>query len=65
MKISLVLGDARLAMEREQLPDNKHGYETGQALGEKLKLLEEKWIANNFELDEEILKKSLNKTDQN
>ena len=43
----------------------KHGYETGQALGEKLKLLEEKWIANNFVLDEEILKKSLNKTDQN
>ena len=26
----------------------KHGYETGQALGKKLKSLEEKWIANNF-----------------
>ena len=43
----------------------RHGYETGQELGKKLKSLEEKWIANNFILDEEILKKSLNKTDQN
>jgi len=43
----------------------KHGYETGQELGKKLKSLEEKWIANNFVLDEEILKKSLNKIDQN
>jgi len=43
----------------------KHGYETGQELGKKLKSLEEKWIANNFVLDEEILKKSLNKTNQN
>ena len=39
----------------------KHGYETGQELGKKLKLLEEKWIANNFVLDKAILKKSLNK----
>jgi len=43
----------------------KHGYETGQELGKKLKSLEEKWIANNFVLDEELLKKSLNKIDQN
>ena len=35
----------------------KHGYETGQELGKKLKSLEEKWIANNFVLDEEVLKK--------
>ena len=39
----------------------KHGYETGQKLGKKLKLLEEKWIANNFVLDKDVLKKSLNK----
>jgi len=43
----------------------KHGYKTGQELGKKLKSLEEKWIANNFVLDEEILKKSLNKINQN
>jgi len=43
----------------------KHGYETGQELGKKLKSLEEKWIANNFVLDEEVLKKSLNKINQN
>ena len=39
----------------------KHGYETGHELGQKLKSLEEKWIANNFVMDEEVLKKSLNK----
>jgi len=43
----------------------KHGYETGQELGKKLKSLEQQWIANNFILDEEILKKSLNKINQN
>ena len=43
----------------------KHGYETGQELGKKLKSLEEKWIANNFVLDEEVLKKSLNKINKN
>ena len=43
----------------------KHGYETGQELGKKLKLLEKKWIANDFVLDEETLKKSLNKINQN
>ena len=37
----------------------KHGYETGEKLGNKLKLLEEKWIANNFVLDKRILEKSL------
>ena len=35
----------------------KHGYETGQELGKKLRSLEEQWIANNFVLDEEILNK--------
>ena len=39
----------------------KHGYETGQELGKKLKSIEEKWIANNFVLDEKVLEKSLNK----
>ena len=39
----------------------KCGYETGNELGKKLKSLEEKWIANNFVLDEEVLKKSLKK----
>ena len=43
----------------------KYGYETGNALGKKLKSLEEKWIANNFVLDEEVLKKSLNKINRN
>ena len=43
----------------------KHGYETGQELGKKLKSLEEKWIANNFILEEEVIKKSLKKTNQN
>ena len=43
----------------------KHGYETGEKLGKKLKLLEEKWIDNNFILDEEVLNKSLNKINQN
>jgi len=43
----------------------KHGYKTGQDLGKKLKSLEAKWIANNFVLDEEVLKKSLNKINQN
>ena len=43
----------------------KHGYETGEKLGKKLKLLEEKWIDNNFILDEEVLHKSLNKINQN
>ena len=37
----------------------KHGYDTGQTLGKKLKLIEEKWIDNNFVLDKKILEKSL------
>ena len=34
----------------------KHGYETGQALGKKLKSLEEKWIENNFIIEKKQLK---------
>ena len=43
----------------------KYGYETGHELGKTLKSLEEKWIANDFVLDDKILKKSLNKAKQN
>ena len=39
----------------------EHGYESGQELGKKLKLLEEEWIKNNFVLDKKLLEKSLNK----
>ena len=41
------------------------GYESGEAMGKKLKSLEEKWIENNFILDEKILEKSLNKINKN
>ena len=40
----------------------KHGYETGEVLGKKLKSLEEKWIENGFVLDKKIIKKSLGKS---
>jgi poly(A) polymerase len=39
----------------------KYGYETGQKLGNKLKFLEERWINNNFTIDEKEIKKSLDK----
>ena len=39
----------------------KHGYETGQELGKKLKLLEEKWIANDFIIEKKTIKESLDK----
>ena len=42
----------------------KYGYETGEVLGKKLKSLEEKWIDNNFVLDRKLVKKSLNKSNQ-
>ena len=42
-----------------------HGYKTGQALGKKLKLLEEKWIQNNFVIDKKMLEKSLGKENEN
>ena len=39
-----------------------HGYETGEALGKKLKMLEEKWIENNFVIDKKMVEKSLGKS---
>ena len=39
----------------------KHGYTSGPILGNKLKSLEEKWIENNFVMDEKLLDKFLNK----
>ena len=43
----------------------KHGYETGQALGKKLKSLEEKWIENNFIIEKKTVEKSLDKVSKN
>jgi len=43
----------------------KYGYQSGEILGNKLKLLEEKWINNNFVLDKVILEKSLSKVKKN
>jgi len=43
----------------------EHGYETGPALGKKLKSLEEKWIENNFVMDKKIVEKSLGKFSKN
>jgi len=43
----------------------KHGYETGKILGKKLKLLEEKWIANNFIIEKKTVEKSLGKANKN
>ena len=34
----------------------KHGYESGQKLGAKLKSMEEQWVENNFVLDKKIEK---------
>jgi poly(A) polymerase len=43
----------------------KHGYETGQKLGKKLKFLEEQWIDNNFIIDKNIIKKNIGKINKN
>ena len=43
----------------------KHGYETGPALGKKLKSLEEQWIKNNFVIDDIAVKKSLGESNKN
>ena len=43
----------------------KYGYKSGIHLGKTLKSLEEKWIENNFVLDEKLLEKTLNKISQN
>ena len=42
-----------------------NGYETGYQLGAKLKLLEEKWIENNFTLDKETIENFLGKSFNN
>ena len=39
----------------------KYGYETGKELGKKLQALEERWIKNNFVIDKDNLKKTLEK----
>jgi len=39
----------------------KYGYVTGQALGKKLKSLEEKWIENDFIIEKKTIEKSLEK----
>ena len=39
----------------------KYGYKTGKELGKKLRALEERWIKNNFVIDKDNLKKSLEK----
>ena len=43
----------------------KHGYETGQVLGKKLKSLEEKWIENNFIIEKKVIEQSLGKVNKN
>ena len=43
----------------------QYGYEAGEALGKKLKLLEEKWIENNFAIDQKVIEKSLGKHSKN
>ena len=43
----------------------KYGYKSGLEMGKKLKLLEEKWISNNFILDKKFLEKSLKKDNRN
>ena len=43
----------------------KYGFEAGKELGKKLKLLEEKWIENNFIIEEKFVEKSLGKVSKN
>ena len=43
----------------------KHGYETGEVLGKKLKSLEKKWIENNFIIEKKVIDKSLGKDSKN
>ena len=42
----------------------KHGYETGEVLGKKLKSLEKSWIENDFIIEKKIIEKSLDKVNQ-
>ena len=39
----------------------KYGYKTGLELGDKLKFLKERWIKNNFTINENEIKKYLGK----
>jgi len=39
----------------------ERGYITGEKLGKKLKLLEDKWIENNFAIDQDLIDTSLEK----
>ena len=39
----------------------EHGYRSGKELGEKLKILEEKWLKNNFIIDKQLIEKTINK----
>ena len=43
----------------------KHGYEKGEAIGKKLKNLEEKWIESNFIIKKEELESSLKNISKN
>ena len=43
----------------------KYGYKSGEELGKKLKFLEDKWINNNFVIDNKTVEKYLGKPDQN
>jgi hypothetical protein len=43
----------------------KHGYETGEVLGKKLKSLGERWIENNFIIEKKVIDKSLGKDSKN
>ncbi len=49
----------RFPISGDDLKKN-YGYESGKELGKKLKYLEKKWIENNFTINKEFLKKSLN-----
>ena len=43
----------------------EYGYATGEALGKKLKSLEEKWVEKNFIMDQKEIKKLLKKSIKN
>ena len=43
----------------------ERGYITGKALGKKLKLLEDKWILNNFIIEKDFIEKYLGKVSKN
>jgi len=43
----------------------EHGYKTGQALGRKLKSLEEQWIKNDFIIEKKAVEQSLDKFSKN